>query len=86
MPVPPHIGRIVRHHDEMKRAGLNGEVAPGAQVFLDSLIGLDGTDRYVEKTAHAMTPNIATTARTTMTMSNAVLSWSLNGLNPTPTR
>ena len=86
MPVTPHFCRIVRHHHQMKRAGVNGEVAARAQVFLDCLIGLDGTDRYVEKTAHAMTPNIATTARTTMTMSNALFSWSLNGLNPIPAR
>lgn len=86
MPMTSQIGFVIRNHYEMKRSRWNGEIAARAQIFLDRLVRLDGTDGYVEKSAHAMTASIAAPATTTMTMSRVLFSWSRNGLNPTPAR
>lgn len=83
MPVTPLIRRMIGHDDEVEGGRGDGPVAPGAQVFLGRLIRLHGGDGHVEKIAHAMSAIIAARATTTMTMSSAVLSCSLNGLNPT---
>lgn len=83
MPVPSHVRGLIGYHDEVKRARWDGPVAPGTQVFLGGLVGLNGRDRYVEKIAHAMTASMARIATTTMRMSTTVLSCCLNGLKPT---
>lgn len=86
MPVTSQIGFIIRNNHEMKRSRWNREIAARAEILLDRLVRLNGTDGYVEKSAHAMTASIAAPATTTMTMSRGLFSWSRNGLNPTPTR
>lgn len=86
MPVATQIGLVVGNHDEVERSRWDRQIAPGADVVLHRLIGLDGTDRYVEKSAHAITAMMATTVRTIITMSTTDLSCSRNGLNPTPKR
>ena len=61
-------------------------MAARAEVLLLRLVGLDRGDGHVERIAHAITPIVASTASTTITMSSTVLSWSRKGLKPTPRR
>ncbi len=86
MPVTTHVCRLVRDHNEMERAGRDGRLASRAEVLLLRLVGLDRIDGYVEKIAHAMTANVASTAMTTTAMSRADFSWARKGLNPTSKR
>ena len=70
MPVPAKVGGIIRNHYEVKGLWWDRSLAARTDVVLPGLVGLDGCDGYVEKRAHAMTAAVATTARTTMTMSS----------------
>ena len=82
MPVASHIHSVVGNHHEMEGSGGNRALTAGAQVFLACLIGLNGTDCYVENSAHAMSASVTPTASTTMATSRTELSWERNGLNP----
>ncbi len=86
MPMTTHVGRLVRNHDKMERARRDRQLASRAEVFLLCLVRLDQIDGYVEKIAHAITANVASTAMTTTAMSRADFSWVRKGLNPTPKR
>ncbi len=86
MPVTAQVGRLVRDHNEMERARWDRRLASRAEVLLLRLVGLDRIDGYVEKIAHAMTANVASTAMTTTAMSRADFSWARKGLNPTSKR
>lgn len=71
VPVSAHVHFVLRDDHDMERAGRNRVIATGTEVLLDSLIGLDGSDRQPAKIAHAMTASMASTAMTTMAMSTA---------------
>ena len=86
MPVTTHVGRLVWNDDQMERARRDRRLASRAEVLLPRLVGLDRIDGYVEKIAHAMTANVASTAITTTAMSSADSSWARKGLNPTSKR
>jgi hypothetical protein len=86
MPVTTQVGRFVRNDHKMECARRDSQLAARAEVFLLCLIGLDQIDGYVEKIAHAITANVASTAMTTTAMSRADFSWVRKGLNPTPKR
>ena len=86
MPMAPHVGFIIGHHNQVEGSCGDDAIATGTQVFLAGLIRLNGCDRYVEKSAHAITANVATTAKMTITMSQTDLSWGRNGLKPTSKR
>ena len=86
MPVASHVHGVVGDHHEMKGSGGNRALTAGAQVFLACLIRLDGADRYVENSAHAMSASATPTATTTMATSRTEWPWGRNGLNPMPKR
>ncbi len=86
MPVTTHVGRLVWNDHEMERARRDGRLASRAEVLLLRLVRLDRVDGYVEKIAHAITANVASTAMTTTAMSRADFSWARKGLNPTSKR
>jgi len=86
VPVTTHVDRIVGDHHEVESPGRDGVVTARADVLFDRLIGLNGADGHPENIAHAITATVARTAKTTITMSSAVLSCSRNGLKPTSRR
>ena len=86
MPMPSQIDGLIGYHHYVKGPGRDGQLATGAEVLLLCLVGLYRVDRYVEKSAHAITATVSRTAPTTIAMSNADFSFSRNGLNPTPRR
>lgn len=86
MPVPPEIDGVVGYDHDVEGPGRDGQLTAGAQVLLLRLVGLNRIDRYVEKSAHAMTAMVRATAPMTIAMSSADFSFSRNGLNPTPKR
>ncbi len=86
MPVTTQVGCLVRDHNEMERARRDSHFASRAEVLFLCLVGLDRIDGYVEKIAHAMTANVASTAMTTTAMSRTDFSWARKGLNPTSKR
>lgn len=47
MPVPPQVGCVARHHDQMAEAGSDLLLAAWAQVALTGLVGLDRQDLHV---------------------------------------
>lgn len=83
MPVTSHVSFLVGDHHEVERAGGDGVATSRADVFLHRLIGLDRSDRYQPKIAHAMTASVMSRAKTTTAMSRALFSCSRNGLKPT---
>lgn len=82
MPVASQVRLVVGHNHDVIRSRRDGVVAPGTDVFLGGRVGLDRRDRYPENIAHATNPMAAPIARTTMMMSIADVSLSLNGLKP----
>lgn len=81
VPVPSHVDRIVGDNYEMESPWWDCVFASRTQIFLHSLIRLNGVDRY-PKIAQAMTARIAIAPKTTMAMSTTVFLCSRNGLNP----
>lgn len=77
---------VIGDDDQVESAGWNRLLTARAEILLHCLIGLNRVDGHPEKIAHATTPNVATIATTTMTMSTTVFRCSLKGLNPTPRR
>lgn len=71
VPMPSEVDGIIGDDDEVECAWWDSAFATGTDVVLDCLIGLDRVDGYVENSAHAITANVATTTKTTTTMSNA---------------
>lgn len=83
VPMSPQIGSLVGDDHEVEGSRGDRPIASRTEVFLDRLIGLDGSDSYAEKIAHAITASMARMATTTMMMSTMVLSCCRNGLKPT---
>jgi len=79
-----HIHGVVRDNHQVKCAWRDRSLATRAQVLLARLIGLDGTDGYVENNAHAISASAVPTASTTIAMSSSELFCWRNGLNPIP--
>lgn len=84
VPMATEIRSLVGNHDQVEGALGNAPFTARADVLLRRLVGLDGTDRYVEKTAHAINATITASATTTMTTSRVVFLCSRKGLKPTP--
>lgn len=86
MPMSAQIRSILRNDDDVADALLDRLLAEGTDVDLRCLIWLDGVyDLGAERhpsNAHATTPAVMTANTTTRAMSNALLSWSRNGLSP----
>lgn len=82
VPVATHVHCFIGDNHEMESPLRNGPFTSRTKVFLACLVGLDGTDGYVESRAHAMSASAAPTANITMTISRTELSWGRNGLNP----
>lgn len=76
-------------HHEMERSRGDGQLAPGTEVWLAGGVWLHrGDDERVlhdgqpEKSAHATTATVASTATATIATSTALLVPGRNGLNP----
>jgi hypothetical protein len=95
MPVPPQIGQVVGHHDEVAFSRLDETLAPGAHVSLAGCVGLHRGDdfrvgrhtasggHHRPNSAHSTSP-IATAivAATMSTSARATRCWR-KGLKPT---
>lgn len=75
MPVAAQIGGKLGDHDQVADAGLDGELAAGAQVALAGGVRLDDGDVvYPERTAHNTNPTTASRVIAMMAMSVALRS------------
>ena len=82
VPVTSQVGGLVGNDYQMKNTRLNGQLAAGAEVLLDSCVRLHRAYGHPEKIAHASNATIATMPMASIAASPEFSSWSRKGLKP----